>query len=869
MIRILFLSANPRDGSYLEVIKEFKRKVDGVIRQTNFASEFELPQQSHEVSASELQDLLQRHKPTILHFSGHGSKDGRLVFQDPETNEMQKADIGAIGKLFEIINKEGNIKCVILSACYSNEQAQVIAQHVDFVIGMSISITPAAANAFCEGFYRAIGNGSDLQRAFDLGCNQIELAGLDESHIVEPVSRTGANPSEVVLIRDSAIARLSNEVTNYGFELLTPDYFRDRKSTERDFEDWKNGFPFKLEAVNDKQEFRRTDLLERLIQELEDKRVLVLKGEAGISKSTILMELICDYLEKGYLVLNCTATIKEENKDRLVHIAAEILKHNRLLLAVDNAFDHRRATAYYLADSLISQAPNNFRCIVTARTPDLQVFIQDKLSLVKDDGIRDAVRIIASSNRYSHTMNYFNEQEVKGFLEKYSNLQGSELDIKAKEIFKETSGNPVIVRSFALGPGALEKDVEDKLMPYLGDSTDEIRSKKLQTLILCSLLTITEQKISDELLKKCGYYKQALELEGNLLRRESSSGYWQSIHAAWWLILLRFLFKDELIPRIMEQRKEALMETMERLFSLRNDEITFSTIDLVYALEQISWVPLSITDSAIHVPEYLSVEKKHNLHSTLDIAYLRLTSETKNSVEKVSLYRKRCQRLNGAIESLINSAPSNSKTHFIKSMQETKIRALLMYAKALQHMNRIDEANRVFDEAVDSDPNNAGTLADKAGYLWDIGRREEAVKFYERALSTASNPWVYLGIVGSAYEILEDFDRAAYCYQEEVKINPMEGPTWHRMGLALEKVANFDAALKCYGKATQVMPDFYLSWFNLARLFVRKGNLNMALEALSRAARLEDISFDAKWERDFDSIRNDSRFIELLEKHAR
>jgi hypothetical protein len=80
--------------------------------------------------------------------------------------------------LFSVL--KDNIRCVVLNACYSEAQAQSIAEHIDCVVGMSRPISDSAAIGFSAAFYQGIGFGRDIKTAFDLGCIQINLENLGE-----------------------------------------------------------------------------------------------------------------------------------------------------------------------------------------------------------------------------------------------------------------------------------------------------------------------------------------------------------------------------------------------------------------------------------------------------------------------------------------------------------------------------------------------------------------------------------------------------------------------------------------------------------------------------------------------------------------
>lgn len=177
-IKILFLAANPKGMSQLRLDEEI-RSIDEALRQSDFRQHFQIEQQ-WAVRVSDLQGLLLRHRPDIVHFSGHGSSASSLVLEDI-TGKPQEVPSEALADLFGVLND--TIRCVVLNACYSQPQAAAIAQHVDAVIGMADEIDDKASIAFSAAFYQALGYGKDMPTAFRLGISQIKLYGLADSVI--------------------------------------------------------------------------------------------------------------------------------------------------------------------------------------------------------------------------------------------------------------------------------------------------------------------------------------------------------------------------------------------------------------------------------------------------------------------------------------------------------------------------------------------------------------------------------------------------------------------------------------------------------------------------------------------------------------
>jgi hypothetical protein len=171
--RVLFLAASPWDKDRIGFDAEY-RKIKQTLRQSNLREKFEF-ELSLSVKIEDIQQEIIQFKPHVIHFSGHG-KDGALAFSNAEEN-IEWIDIETLRGLFEIIAT--HVECVVLNACYSETQAEIIAEHIDFVIGMEIKIGDVAAEKFSTGFYTAMFNGDDYETAYKQGKEAIRLAGLE------------------------------------------------------------------------------------------------------------------------------------------------------------------------------------------------------------------------------------------------------------------------------------------------------------------------------------------------------------------------------------------------------------------------------------------------------------------------------------------------------------------------------------------------------------------------------------------------------------------------------------------------------------------------------------------------------------------
>jgi tetratricopeptide (TPR) repeat protein len=195
-LKILFLAANPVDGvTRLRIDKEI-REVRQKIRMGTLRDQLDLVSEEA-VRAEDLQELLMRHQPDIVHFSGHCSPSSGIMLED-EAGKRKIVSREALARLFRILR--GNIRLVVLNACYAKDQAQALATVIDFTIGMNAAIEDKDATIFAAHFYQSLAFGYSVKDAFDLAVNQLELAGSGVADVPVLIERKGANATKSRLV---------------------------------------------------------------------------------------------------------------------------------------------------------------------------------------------------------------------------------------------------------------------------------------------------------------------------------------------------------------------------------------------------------------------------------------------------------------------------------------------------------------------------------------------------------------------------------------------------------------------------------------------------------------------------------------------
>jgi CHAT domain len=200
---ILIFAANPKATSQLRLDQEVRDIAEGLklsIHRDSFALDARWAVRPRDVQRAMLEK-----SPRIVHFcghsEGHSSNEGKdpqdidrklvavtegeaitdiaegLVLED-EAGQAKLVDGASLASLFKLFADQ--VECVILNSCFSQVQAEAIAEYIPYVIGMNQAIGDKAAIEFAVGFYDALGAGRSVEFAYELGCSAIRLAGIAE-----------------------------------------------------------------------------------------------------------------------------------------------------------------------------------------------------------------------------------------------------------------------------------------------------------------------------------------------------------------------------------------------------------------------------------------------------------------------------------------------------------------------------------------------------------------------------------------------------------------------------------------------------------------------------------------------------------------
>jgi TIR domain/CHAT domain len=207
--RILILTANPTSTNKLRLDEEVREITEG-LRRSKEREQF-IIESRWAVRPDDIRRAIFDFEPRIVHFSGHGEIEGELVFEDAVGN-AKAVTPEALAGLFELFTDQ--VKCVVINACHSHQQADAIAQHIDYVIGMKQVIGDKAAIKYAIGFYDAIGAGRTIEIAHKSGVNAIQLEGIPEEQTPTIKNRTSIINPKINGNTANCLDILENQLVN-------------------------------------------------------------------------------------------------------------------------------------------------------------------------------------------------------------------------------------------------------------------------------------------------------------------------------------------------------------------------------------------------------------------------------------------------------------------------------------------------------------------------------------------------------------------------------------------------------------------------------------------------------------------------------
>ncbi len=191
---------------------------------------------------------------------------------------------------------------------------------------------------------------------------------------------------------------------------------------------------------------------------------------------------------------------------------------------------------------------------------------------------------------------------------------------------------------------------------------------------------------------------------------------------------------------------------------------------------------------------------------------------------------------------------------------------------SLDSLGRFEEAIDCYDKALEIDPKCAIAWNNKGRTLESLGHFDESIKCYSKALEI--NPQydeAWYG-KGNGLHSLGRFEDAIVCYDKTLKINPQYTAAWTNKGGNLAELRRFEEAIICYDKALEMDTQDTVTWNMKGNSFRGLGRFEKAFECYDKSLKINPRDVVAWYNkgatecevgRKLDAIKSLRIFIEL------
>jgi len=163
----------------------------------------------------------------------------------------------------------------------------------------------------------------------------------------------------------------------------------------------------------------------------------------------------------------------------------------------------------------------------------------------------------------------------------------------------------------------------------------------------------------------------------------------------------------------------------------------------------------------------------------------------------------------GWISKKHDSNNSNGKIKYKKTNRKEASDEFVKDGEDMANANRLNEALKCFDDALQINPQNDLAWGDKGLILDKQEKIEEALAAFSKAIA----------------------------------INPNNAITWHNKGLTLLRSKKLRESIECFDKAIEIREIYAKAWYNKGRALSLLGEIAISQNCFDKARKLDPLLY--------------------------
>jgi tetratricopeptide (TPR) repeat protein len=164
---------------------------------------------------------------------------------------------------------------------------------------------------------------------------------------------------------------------------------------------------------------------------------------------------------------------------------------------------------------------------------------------------------------------------------------------------------------------------------------------------------------------------------------------------------------------------------------------------------------------------------------------------------------------------------------------------------ALGELGKYEEAIKCYDRAIEIKSNYEQAWYNKGWALGELGKYEEAIKCYDKAIEIKPNyeqAWYNKGV---ALGKLGKHEEEIKCYDKAIEIKPNYEQAWYNKGVTLGELGKHEEEIKCFDRAIEIKPNYEQAWYNKGVTLGELGKYEEAIKCYDKAIEIKPNDEDA------------------------
>lgn len=159
-------------------------------------------------------------------------------------------------------------------------------------------------------------------------------------------------------------------------------------------------------------------------------------------------------------------------------------------------------------------------------------------------------------------------------------------------------------------------------------------------------------------------------------------------------------------------------------------------------------------------------------------------------------------------------------------------------ALQLHQAGQLDRAQRLYQQLLAAQPDNADALHLLGVALHQKGDHTRAVQLINRAIALQPGVAAFHCNLGEILRVTGQFERAVACFQTALRLDPRYADAASNLGLVYSTQGRLDEAITLFERAIQEQPLFAMAHNNLGNTYRLKGDRDKAVANFRRAVQI-------------------------------